>query len=826
MWQLANGVTTMFYTFEMKNRNMLSRQPTNRSSFQGTRWIEVLGSHGNASALSSDTNATRRSQLEKKHFKETNLSTEREGMDVASSDLGLVWKGEVGTLPGSDLQFRINEFGDLDVLSDDESSRRKFDVTFVQATSKCCHIAAKSKSALTDGATIATQQPDSSRSNLSTCVPCSGEGIIANFQGRFCSHTPNAKNVCDKNKPRETPSRLSTERVPTYQFGLVVPPPSENTLLFKSNQNNPVCLDLETSHLKKSVVQKPTTQRKDSNPAKSNLQTSTIPEQPNPKFSWKAYMELNKAVPVPEQTFAAIHGLSPFPKQPNPFQVGCFLEAVDPDHRSEICLMKVAQVQGYRLRLHFVGDYSCYDIWAPADWPLIFPCGFCKSTGRKLNIANRLPDEVRDVDLPSLSSGQSDLLTNDPYKNSTVFKIGDKLEAVDRKNSDLICVATVVDIIGEYLLIHFDGWHNEYDYWARFNSPSIHPIGWCKSNNYILSLPPKYKGIFSWQQYIKLSKSQAASPKCFSTYDHRKDIKIGMKLEVVDHRNQLVVRVASIVDVDEFRVKVHYDGWGSECDVWMDIDSHDLHPPTWCLKTGHLLQPPVDLKNGVSESGCKTPGCKGLGHARRTVENVYRKKHEDSTDCPYSASNVHKLRDRLSVDAMQNRSLPIKMSSNAGNRVDINPDKVSAASQSTWTSPGKGRKRKKQRKQIVVNKRTKSLESDGRPSAIDHLRDFNVDLSDKLPTSQCWDKVVLALPGIQDVRADDVIKWNVSCAARFVSELTGRNECADALTREEIDGEALMLLTQEDITKRLNIKLGPALKIFNAALMLKSMEEQ
>lgn len=42
---------------------------------------------------------------------------------------------------------------------------------------------------------------------------------------------------------------------------------------------------------------------------------------------------------------------------------------------------------------------------------------------------------------------------------------------------------------------------------------------------------------------------------------------------------------------------------------------------------------------------------------------------------------------------------------------------------------------------------------------------------------------------------------------------------------QQIDGEAFLLLNQSDIVKILSIKLGPALKIYNAILMFKTAEE-
>ena len=64
-----------------------------------------------------------------------------------------------------------------------------------------------------------------------------------------------------------------------------------------------------------------------------------------------------------------------------------------------------------------------------------------------------------------------------------------KLEAKDRMNPNLTCVATVADVKDGQLLIHFDGWSNQYDYWCKPNATDIHPAGWCKKHGYPLSPP-------------------------------------------------------------------------------------------------------------------------------------------------------------------------------------------------------------------------------------------------------------------------------------------------------------------------------------------------
>lgn len=45
------------------------------------------------------------------------------------------------------------------------------------------------------------------------------------------------------------------------------------------------------------------------------------------------------------------------------------------------------------------------------------------------------------------------------------FQVGMKLEAVDRMNPSLVCVASVTDVVDSRFLVHFDNWDDTYDYW-------------------------------------------------------------------------------------------------------------------------------------------------------------------------------------------------------------------------------------------------------------------------------------------------------------------------------------------------------------------------
>lgn len=57
--------------------------------------------------------------------------------------------------------------------------------------------------------------------------------------------------------------------------------------------------------------------------------------------------------------------------------------------------------------------------------------------------------------------------------------MGQKLEAVDKKNPHLICCATVAAIKDDQIHVTFDGWRGAFDYWTRYDSRDIFPVGWC-----------------------------------------------------------------------------------------------------------------------------------------------------------------------------------------------------------------------------------------------------------------------------------------------------------------------------------------------------------
>lgn len=79
-------------------------------------------------------------------------------------------------------------------------------------------------------------------------------------------------------------------------------------------------------------------------------------------------------------------------------------------------------------------------------------------------------------------------LQSQPYNR---FQKGMKVEVADRKNMYSMCVATIVDVIGDRLRMRYDGLDDDAaeDFWCHYQSSEIHPIGWSSLVGHTLQPP-------------------------------------------------------------------------------------------------------------------------------------------------------------------------------------------------------------------------------------------------------------------------------------------------------------------------------------------------
>ncbi|XP_070300506.1 polyhomeotic-like protein 2 isoform X4 [Salvelinus sp. IW2-2015] len=77
------------------------------------------------------------------------------------------------------------------------------------------------------------------------------------------------------------------------------------------------------------------------------------------------------------------------------------------------------------------------------------------------------------------------------------------------------------------------------------------------------------------------------------------------------------------------------------------------------------------------------------------------------------------------------------------------------------------------------------------------------------------------LPLSQHFQPSDPAKWNVEEVYEFICSLPGCLEIAKEFRSQEIDGQSLLLLKEDHLMGTMNIKLGPALKLFAEISMLR-----
>ncbi|XP_038591685.1 lethal(3)malignant brain tumor-like protein 2 isoform X2 [Micropterus salmoides] len=178
------------------------------------------------------------------------------------------------------------------------------------------------------------------------------------------------------------------------------------------------------------------------------------------------------------------------------FEEGMKLEAIDPLNLGSICVATVHKVllDGY-LMVGIDGtisnngsDWFCYHASSHA----ILPVDFCKKNNIPLTVPQGYDSQTFTWEKylkETKAKAAPARLFNADYPGHG-FSPNMKLEAVDLMEPRLVCVATVKRYVGRLLLIHFDGWEDEFDQWIDHQSPDIYPVGWCELMGYQLQPPP------------------------------------------------------------------------------------------------------------------------------------------------------------------------------------------------------------------------------------------------------------------------------------------------------------------------------------------------
>ncbi|XP_044515745.1 lethal(3)malignant brain tumor-like protein 1 [Gracilinanus agilis] len=667
----------------------------------------------------------------------------------------LEWKDGATSLPGSNLRLRISDYGTLKVVGTDKITSQEL----LREDSD----PDRAPLAPAGGECPPGRQEEETLGHCHMCGRQNVSGQIRGFCSEQCHRQFKERSVIVENSGGSTNTSellkpVKKRKRKEYQS------PSE-----EESEPEP----LEKPEERKSLEAEPTADTPESEEWSSQPGPG---EEKKDGWSWATYLEEQKAIAAPLDLF---HDCQAFPQNKNGFKLGMKLEGIDPQHPSMYFILTVVEVCGYRMRLHFDGYSECHDFWLNADSPNIHPAGWFEKTGHRLQPPKGYKEEEFSWSnyLRSTKAQAAPKHLFASHSNSSVptgFQVGMKLEAVDRMNPSLICVASVTDVVNGRFLVHFDNWDDTYDYWCDPSSPYIHPVGWCQKQGKPLTPPQDYPDpdSFCWEKYLEETGASAVPSWAFKVRPPHGFL-INMKLEAVDRRSPALIRAASVEDVEDHRIKLHFDGWSHAYDFWIDSDHPDIHPVGWCSKTGHPLQPPLRPRepNSSSPGGCPPLSCKSPPHVKTSKYSFHHRKcptpgcdgsghvtgkftaHHCLSGCPLAERNQGRLKAELS---------DTEASARKRNLIGFAP-------------------RKKSRHHGRI----------GRP------------------------------PKYRKIQQDDFPEYLTTTTISVAIDTTPYF----AEIRGKIDGEAFLLLTQADIVKIMCIKLGPALKIYNAILMFRNADD-
>ncbi|XP_076856498.1 lethal(3)malignant brain tumor-like protein 2 [Brachyhypopomus gauderio] len=290
-----------------------------------------------------------------------------------------------------------------------------------------------------------------------------------------------------------------------------------------------------------------------------------------------------------------------------PFRQGIRVEVVDRSLVSRTRTAVVDTVIGGRLRLihedaglgpsgEVLSDFWCH-MWSP----LVHPINWSSRVGHLIK------ETDTSVDMSSHPAFRKVLYDSVPrqfkklrtvYMEGGFFEEGMKLEAVDPLNLGNICVASVRKVLLDgYLMVSIDGVEiGDGSDWFCYHASShaILPTGYCQNNDIALTLPPGYdQATFTWPKYLEETSSVAAPRRLFNADPVGHGFAPGMKLEAVDLMEPRLVCVATVQRCVGRLLLLHFDGWETEFDQWVDCQSPEIYPVGWCELTGYQLQPPI-----------------------------------------------------------------------------------------------------------------------------------------------------------------------------------------------------------------------------------------
>ncbi|XP_063241328.1 polycomb protein Scm isoform X2 [Bacillus rossius redtenbacheri] len=539
-------------------------------------------------------------------------------------------------------------------------------------------------------------------------------------------------------------------------------------------------------------------------------------------FDWDAYLKDTNSIAAPPEYFK--QNLS---SPVNEFASGMKLEALDPRNLTSTCIATVVGILGPRLRLRLDGSDNKNDFWRLVDSNEIHPIGHCEKHGGMLQPplgfrmnASSWPMFLLKT-LNNAEMAHAKMFKKEPATPSkNLFQVGMKLEAVDKKNPQLICTATIGAIKGDMIHVTFDGWKGAFDYWCRYDSRDIFPVSWCARSGHPLQ-PPGQKPAYGSSRF-KARVCNVAPPVAPETAQQLSPAPGAVSPSCVPAMTATSTTVEPVTSseqkpADEYAVFVNHS---CKCGPYLDPRKVSALPMMFSGKSVHRL-----ARDCVQ----------GLVDAALDQKHVFSLLRRGQGQVVITASFDHKTE--------STELPPFEKLSDLWDLLEILFDEMMCC-ENIYTSQLLSEGCPKCSKHLVTPAVKKECETPVGEASLKRRWSESSDASSRMgPSPSSVGTAPTAKQPRKSVPAEleaatsttppehsesppkmpaDPAEWSIEDVIRHIAYVDpALGVHADLFRKHEIDGKALLLLNSDMMMKYMGLKLGPALKICNLVNRIK-----
>lgn len=558
-------------------------------------------------------------------------------------------------------------------------------------------------------------------------------------------------------------------------------------VLFGSNLNFFVnalgIVDVKVTEEPKEPLLPKTETRRTSQPVKTDTPSTPAKNRSSSNVElrdtfWQDYMESRASYAAPQYLFRHTQD------DDHCLQLGMQVELIDPKNVGQMTVGLVNEVVGGRVVVTLATTKDSF-YFNRNSWRL-FPIGAAAAIG--------MPLEKGLVNKKKVVLYENATLVHKLKRWKGNFKPHMQLEAFDcvanASSSGSLRPATVRRVIKNRLLITFDGDERvessgavpKSSFWCTEDSPLIRPVNYHVEAN-LPFLGPKSN--FRWDRHMLQRKTSAAP---FSAFHTRKSLPFreGMQLEMVDRINPQVMRPATVKAVLDYEIQVQYDGFPEDnnesYNVWTWDDSEDLFPIGWCLQHLHVL-----VVNNHSSARCSRRFCGDVGN-----RNPWRMYHSTVDACPYRVPDFQHSNQRDPALASRFTRFPKKRQNREASRSDKRDEVIAAL-------------------EAKLSRQADLL------SRLCEIKDYG---PAQHRSTDLWRKHVEPLNG--HLTSKSPLLWNCTNVEEFINSVPQCQYLGSVFKYHDIDGEALLSLTEGDLSDVMSLKQGVIIKIKNAIVKLRT----